>query len=85
MGVHGKLGRYHLYMNRYPRIIKFWGQILKSSNIVVILKLYNSLVASCNNGKTNLAKGLSMFMSCFHHQIMSEVTPRGGVNLNKKL
>ena len=61
VGVYGELGRYPLYINRYSRIIKFWCHILQSNNIL-ILKLYNSLVASCNNGKTNWAKGVKTLL-----------------------
>ena len=61
VGVYGELGRYPLYINRYSRIIKFWCHVLQSNNIL-ILKLYNSLVASCNNGKTNWAKGVKTLL-----------------------
>ena len=61
VGVYGEFGRYPLYLNRYSRIIKFWCHVLQSNNIL-ILKLYNSLVASCNNGKTNWAKGVKTLL-----------------------
>ncbi|XP_053395023.1 uncharacterized protein LOC128555740 isoform X1 [Mercenaria mercenaria] len=48
IGVYGKLGRYPLYINRYLQIIKYWGKIVSSSNILLV-KLYEYFLVSKNN------------------------------------
>ena len=51
-GVYGELGRYPLYINRFVRIIKYWGKIMQSDNVLIKL-LYNELFIACNNGVKN--------------------------------
>jgi len=47
MGVCGELGRYHLYVIRQTRIVKFWCRTLQSENVIVA-KLYQCLLNSKN-------------------------------------
>ena len=49
MGVYGELEHYPLYVSRYTHIIKFWGHIINTDNILVN-KLYSSLVDACSTG-----------------------------------
>ena len=52
----------------YPYVLTDIHVLLKSgatfcNPTILILKLYNSLVASCNNGKTNWAKGVKTLLN----------------------
>jgi len=49
MGVYGELGRYHLYVIRQTRIVKFWCRTLQSKNVIVA-KLYQCLLNSKQTG-----------------------------------
>ena len=49
--VYHELGRYPLYINRYCRIIKFWGKLVLSDNLV-IRSTYEALLA-CNGRGDN--------------------------------
>ena len=47
--VYHELGRYPLYINRYCRIIKFWGKLVLSDNLV-IRSTYEALLACSGRG-----------------------------------
>ena len=47
--MYGELERYSLYINRFVRIIKYWGKIIQSDNVLIQF-LYNELFIACNNG-----------------------------------
>jgi len=52
IGVYGELARYHLYIQRYHRIIKYRCTFRQSNNIILI-KLYDSGLTDCLLGHTN--------------------------------
>ena len=52
IGVYGELARYALYIQRYYRIIKYWCT-LRQSNTIILIKLYDSVLADCLLGHTN--------------------------------
>jgi len=41
-----------LYINQCVRIIKYWGKIIQSDNVLIKF-LYNDMVIACNNGVNN--------------------------------
>ena len=49
MAVYGELGRYPMYVNRFTRIIKYWGKIVKADN-KLISTLYKELCNKIGNG-----------------------------------
>ena len=49
LAVYGELGRFPLYVNRYCYIIKYWSALLQSPNVIV-QRIYNDMLVSCNNG-----------------------------------
>ena len=51
-GVYGEFGRHPLYINRFVRIIKYWGKIVQSDNVLIKF-LYNDMSIACNNGVKN--------------------------------
>ena len=51
-GVYGELARYHLYIQRHYKIIKYWCTLRQSNNIILI-RLYDSGLADCLVGHTN--------------------------------
>jgi len=50
--VYGELGRHPLYINRFVRIIKYWGKIIQSDDVLIKF-LYNKMFIACNNGVNN--------------------------------
>ena len=53
MAVYRETGRYPLYINRYVRMIKVWGNVLKTDNIMKTL--YNDMFKELKNGPKNWA------------------------------
>ena len=51
-GIYGELGRYPLFINRYVRIIKYWGKLIFTDNII-LKTLYNEALININNGHNN--------------------------------
>ena len=43
MAVYGETGRYPLYINRYVRMVKYWGNVLKTDNIIM-KTMYNDML-----------------------------------------
>ena len=64
MAIYGELGRYPLYINRFVRIIKYWSKIHSSENLIVI-KLYQSMLVDCNNGAINWASRVKSLLDMF--------------------
>ena len=50
--LYSELNRYPLYINRYSSIIKYWGKILFSNNLI-ISTMYNALLAQSDRGASN--------------------------------
>ena len=53
MAVYRETGRYPLYISRYVRMIKVWGNVLKTDNIMKTL--YNDMFKELKNGPKNWA------------------------------
>ena len=59
--VYHELGRYPLYINRYCRIIKFWGKLVLSDNLV-IRSSYEALLA-CNERGDNWCSNVKKLLT----------------------
>ena len=60
-GVYGELGRYTLYSNRFARIIKYWGKLIQSDNVLIKF-LYNDMFIACNNGVNTWSYNVNSFL-----------------------
>ncbi len=58
------MGRYPLYIQRYVRIIKYWGKLLNTDNCIM-KELYISSVNDANNGKHNWTSRLKSLLYSF--------------------
>jgi len=61
MGVYGELGRYPLFINRYVRIIKYWGKVISSENCL-ITTLYTNLKEKAEQGIQNWAYNIKSLL-----------------------
>ena len=55
MAVYGETGGYPLYINRYVRMVKYWGNVLKTDNIIM-KTMYNGMLEKQKNGPKNWAR-----------------------------
>ena len=62
IGVYGELARYHLYIQRYYRIIKYWCTLRQSNNTILIM-LYDSGLADCLVGHTNWVSNVRSYLT----------------------
>ncbi len=51
-GIYGELGRFPLYIQRYTRIVKYWGKLLSTDNCI-LHAIYQAAVTQANAGKCN--------------------------------
>ena len=66
--MYGELGRYPLGSNRFGRIIKYWGKIIQSDNVLIKF-LYNDMFIACNNGVNNWSYNVKQLLDnygCSH-------------------
>ena len=55
--IYCELGRYPLYINRYARIIKYWGKLLSSDNIIMVT-LYHWSEENIEKGANNWCRNV---------------------------
>ena len=55
MAVYGETRRYPLYINRYVRMVIYWGNVLKTDNIIK-KTMYNDMLEELKNGKKELGE-----------------------------
>ncbi len=59
-----KIARYPLYIQRYVRIVQYWGKLLNTSNCI-LSTLYESAVIDAENGKINWVSRLKDLLTSF--------------------
>ncbi len=63
-GIYGEMARYPLYIQRYVRIVKYWGKLLNTDNCI-LKAMYLSSVKEANNGKINWVSKLKDMLNSF--------------------
>ena len=64
MAVYGETGRYPLYINRYERMVKYWGNVLKTDNIIM-KTMYNDMLEKQKNGQKNWASQIKNILDMY--------------------
>ena len=64
MAVYGETGRYPLYINRYVRMVKYWGNVLKTDNIIM-KTMYNDMLEELKNGHENRASQIKNILDMY--------------------
>ena len=64
MAVYGETGRYPLYINRYVRMVKYWGNVLKTDNIIM-KTMYNDMLEKQKNGQKNWASQIKNILDMY--------------------
>ena len=64
MAVYGETGRYPLYINRYVRMVKYWGNVLKTDNIIM-KTMYNNMLEKQKNGQKNWASQIKNILDMY--------------------